>query len=218
MISFNVAGLLREPSGAIRDAHLRDRYVTLGSDVELAGPLDADLRLQRTNRGIIVRGSVRAPLRRTCARCTDAYVEDVRVEVEEEFLPSIDPVSGAPAAGTGGGGDRQPAHRRAPRDRAGLGASRRARAHRADASALPARLRWPVRRVRRPARDRRPCPRRRRDRPSAGRPGDAASGSQRLASFATPLRVRLYCGVPSHIGQGVPRGRSQAKGIQGAPG
>ena len=94
MISFNVAGLLREPSGTIRDARLRDRYVTLGQDVELAGPLDADLRLQRTNRGILVRGSVRAPLRRTCARCTDAYVEDVRVEVDEEFLPSIDPDTG----------------------------------------------------------------------------------------------------------------------------
>lgn len=102
MISFNVAGLLREPSGAIRDVRLRDRYVTLGPDVELAGPLDADLRLQRTNRGIIVRGSVRAPLRRTCARCTDAYVEDVRVEVEEEFLPSIDPDSGAPIPLTAG--------------------------------------------------------------------------------------------------------------------
>ena len=96
MISFNVAGLLREPPGAIRDARLRDRYVSLGPDVELAGPLDADLRLQRTNRGILVRGSVRAPLRRTCARCTDAYVEDVRVDVDEEFLPSIDPDTGAP--------------------------------------------------------------------------------------------------------------------------
>ena len=96
MISFNVAGLLREPPGAIRDVRLRDRYVTLGPDVELAGPLDADLRLQRTNRGILVRGRVSAPLRRTCARCTDAYVEDVRVDVDEEFLPSIDPDSGAP--------------------------------------------------------------------------------------------------------------------------
>jgi uncharacterized protein len=96
MTSFNVAGLLHEPSGTIRDARLRDRYVTLGQDVELAGPLDADLRLQRTNRGILVRGTVRAPLRRTCARCTDAYVEDVRVEVDEEFLPSIDPDTGAP--------------------------------------------------------------------------------------------------------------------------
>jgi uncharacterized protein len=96
VISFNVAGLLREPPGAVRDLHLRDRYVSLGGDVELAGPLDADLRLQRTNRGILVRGEVRAPLRRTCARCTDAYVEDVRVGVDEEFLPSIDPDSGAP--------------------------------------------------------------------------------------------------------------------------
>jgi uncharacterized protein len=96
VISFNVAGLLHEPPGAMRDVRLRDRYVTLGSDVELAGPLDADLRLQRTNRGIIVRGNARAPLRRTCARCTDAYVEDVRVDVDEEFLPSIDPDSGAP--------------------------------------------------------------------------------------------------------------------------
>ena len=96
MISYNVAGLLREPPGTIRDVRLRDRYVTLGTDVELAGPLDANLRLQRTNRGIIVRGSVRATLRRTCARCTDAYEEEVRVEVDEEFLPSIDPDTGAP--------------------------------------------------------------------------------------------------------------------------
>jgi len=96
MISFNVAGLLREPPGAMRDVRLRDRYVSLGTDVELAGPLDADLRLQHTNRGILVRGNVRAPLRRTCARCTDAYVDDVSVDVDEEFLPTIDPDTGAP--------------------------------------------------------------------------------------------------------------------------
>ena len=96
MTSFNVAGLLREPPGAVRDVRLRDHYVSLGPDVELAGPLDADLRLQRTNRGILVRGEVSAPLRRTCARCTDAYVEEVRVSVEEEFRPSIDPETGAP--------------------------------------------------------------------------------------------------------------------------
>jgi uncharacterized protein len=95
MISFNMAGLLREPPGTPRDARLRDRYVTLGPDVELAGPLDAELRFQRTNRGILVRGQATAPLRRTCARCTDAYVEEVRVSIDEEFLPSIDPESGA---------------------------------------------------------------------------------------------------------------------------
>ena len=96
MTAFNVAGLLHEPPGAIRDVRLRDHYVTLGPDLELAGPVDADLRLQRTNRGILVRGELRAPLRRACARCTDPYVEEVTVPIAEEFLPTVDPVTGAP--------------------------------------------------------------------------------------------------------------------------
>ena len=98
MTSYNVAGLLHEPPGATRDVRLRDHYVSLGPAVELAGPLDAELRLQRTNRGVLVRGELRAPLRRTCARCTDPYVEDVTVSVEEEFLPSVDLASGVPLA------------------------------------------------------------------------------------------------------------------------
>ena len=96
MTAFNLAGLLREPPGSTRDIRLRDHYVTLGPDVELAGPIDADLHVQRTNRGILVRGELAASLRRTCARCTDPYVEDVRVAVSEEFLPSVDPDTGAP--------------------------------------------------------------------------------------------------------------------------
>ena len=96
MTAFNVAGLLHEPPGATRDVRLRDHYVSLGPDVELAGPLDADLHFQRTNRGILARGELRAPLRRTCARCTDPFVEEVRVQVAEEFLPIVDPETGAP--------------------------------------------------------------------------------------------------------------------------
>jgi uncharacterized protein len=93
MTSFNVAGL--------------HHYVTLGPDVELAGPLDADLRVQRTNRGVLVRGEVRAPLRRTCSRCNDAYVEEVTVPVEEEFLPTLDPETGTPVATAEGDDEAQ---------------------------------------------------------------------------------------------------------------
>jgi uncharacterized protein len=96
MTSFSVAGLLHEPPGASRDVHLRDHYLTLGPDLEIAGPIDADLRFQRTNRGILVRGELHAPLRRTCARCLDPYVDEVTVPILEEFLPSLDPESGAP--------------------------------------------------------------------------------------------------------------------------
>ncbi len=96
MTSFNVAGLLAEPPGATRSIQLSDHHVALGPDVELAGPIDAELRLQRTNRGILLHGEARATLRRTCARCTDPYLEEVRVSLDEEFLPSVDPTTGLP--------------------------------------------------------------------------------------------------------------------------
>jgi uncharacterized protein len=34
-------------------------------------------------------------VRRTCARCLEAFVEPARIEVSEEYVPSIDPDSGA---------------------------------------------------------------------------------------------------------------------------
>jgi uncharacterized protein len=99
MTAFNVAGLLREPPGAVREYRLRDRYLSLAPDVELAGPLNGTLRLQRTNRGILVGGRVEAEVRRTCGRCLEAYVEPAAIAVSEEYLPSIDPDSGAALPG-----------------------------------------------------------------------------------------------------------------------
>lgn len=97
MTRINVAGLLAEPPGAERRVVLRDHYVAV-PDIELAGPLDADLRLARTNRGILVRGRVEAPLRRTCARCLEPFVDEVSVDLDEEFLPSVELETGRPLA------------------------------------------------------------------------------------------------------------------------
>jgi uncharacterized protein len=99
MTAFNVAGLLREPAGRVRDYRLRDRYLSLAPDVELAGPLNGTLRLQRTNRGILVRGHMEADVRRTCGRCLEPYVEAAAIDVSEEYLPSVDPATGAALPG-----------------------------------------------------------------------------------------------------------------------
>ncbi|MDQ3880197.1 MAG: DUF177 domain-containing protein [Chloroflexota bacterium] len=104
----NVAGLLREQPGVTRGYRLRDYYVNLAPEVELAGPISGHLRLQRTNRSVLVRGEVHAAVRRTCGRCTDAYVENARVRLDEEFLPTLDITTGAPVAVRG---DREEALR-----------------------------------------------------------------------------------------------------------
>jgi len=96
VIMFNVAAMLQEAPGATREVALRDRYLSIGADVELAGPVDGKVRLQRTNRGILLRGSVDAPVRRTCSRCLDPFVETVNLQLAEEFLPTVDPQRGVP--------------------------------------------------------------------------------------------------------------------------
>ncbi len=93
---FNVAGVLQEAPGATREVALRDRYLSVGADVELAGPVDGMVRLQRTNRGILLRGSFDAPVRRTCSRCLDSFIETVSLQLAEEFLPTVDPQRGVP--------------------------------------------------------------------------------------------------------------------------
>jgi uncharacterized protein len=93
---FNVAGLLREAPGAVREFALSDHYLSLGPDVELAGPISGLIRLQRTNRSILLRGRVDATLRRTCSRCLEPYEEPVSVSLAEEYLPSVDPERGTP--------------------------------------------------------------------------------------------------------------------------
>jgi uncharacterized protein len=89
-----VAGLLHEPAGTSRTVDLGplhwidpvapDRRHLLGS-----------LRLQRTNRGVLVTGRARTMARRTCIRCLDDFDEPVDVTLNEEFLPSVDLATGA---------------------------------------------------------------------------------------------------------------------------
>jgi uncharacterized protein len=90
----SVAGLLREPAGTVRTVELGPLNWT-----DPAAPggrhLLGSLRLQRTNRGILVSGRVRTLARRTCIRCLDEFDEPVALVIAEEFLPSVDPGTGA---------------------------------------------------------------------------------------------------------------------------
>jgi uncharacterized protein len=91
----NVAGLLHEPPGAVRTVDLG----ALEWPAEGSLPrrrVIGTLRLQRTNRGILAAGRARTLARRTCIRCLDEFDEPVEVDLNEEFLPTLDPTTGAP--------------------------------------------------------------------------------------------------------------------------
>lgn len=95
-LTVNVASLLAEPGGSVRDYVFDDLHLDLGDDLSLARPADARFRLTRTNRGLLVDGDVRATLAETCSRCLEPIEVEVHEDIDEEALPSVDLATGAP--------------------------------------------------------------------------------------------------------------------------
>jgi uncharacterized protein len=58
--------------------------------------LVGELRLTRTNRGLMVRGRLRTAIAQTCSRCLRDIEWPVEIQIDEEALPTIDVASGSP--------------------------------------------------------------------------------------------------------------------------
>jgi uncharacterized protein len=91
---FNVAGLLGEAPGSVRDIAFAGVTLDLGEDLVLAEPVSGGAHLARTNRGLVVTSHVSAVLADTCGRCLSPVRVPLAIDFDEEFLPSIDLVTG----------------------------------------------------------------------------------------------------------------------------
>jgi DUF177 domain-containing protein len=96
-LAWNVAGLLADDPGAERVYQVADVTIDL-DDLALAAPIDGRVRLLRTNRGILASASLRAALALQCSRCLREVVEPVSIDIQEEYLPSLDLATGRPLA------------------------------------------------------------------------------------------------------------------------
>jgi len=93
---FNVAGLIAEPMGTVREYEIPPTTIRLDDDTATAQPVEGRMRLTRTNRGLVVDARVRTALAGECARCLRPVVSPVKARVDEEVLPAIDLATGAP--------------------------------------------------------------------------------------------------------------------------
>lgn len=95
-LTFNVAGLLAEPAGTIREFEVSAPPLDLGWDLQENSPVAGSLKLTRTNRGLLVQARLKTSLAQSCSRCLREIDWPVEIELDEEALPSIDLVSGLP--------------------------------------------------------------------------------------------------------------------------
>lgn len=93
-LTFPVAGLLAEVPGTTRQWAVGPTVVDPGPGIELARPVEGDLDLARTNRGLLVRARIRTALAESCSRCLRPAETPLDLMIDEEALPSVDLSSG----------------------------------------------------------------------------------------------------------------------------
>lgn len=97
---WNVAGLLGDPIGSVRDYAIENVTIEPGDELRLARPIDGLVHLARTNRGLLVDAGFRTALAMECVRCLRDIEVPIEFEIQEEAVPSIDIHSGQPIAAT----------------------------------------------------------------------------------------------------------------------
>jgi uncharacterized protein len=59
-------------------------------------PVKGEVRLTRTDRGVLVNGVLHTEVEVPCSRCLIPFRLPLTLDIEEEFFPTIDVTSGAP--------------------------------------------------------------------------------------------------------------------------
>ena len=92
---FNVVQLLQARSGASCEHRVVAPSEALGVD-EVAGPVRGPVRLTRLETSILATGAFEAPVTQACARCLEPATSTVAFDLEEEYVPRLDPMTGLP--------------------------------------------------------------------------------------------------------------------------
>ncbi|GBD11495.1 hypothetical protein HRbin23_01162 [bacterium HR23] len=92
-MQFNVASLLKEPVGSVRNYTLDEEEVRL-EDLQVA-PFHGAVRFTRTEKGVWVHARVDTAVSCTCSRCLAVYSQRLEFTFDEEFFPTVDVQTGA---------------------------------------------------------------------------------------------------------------------------
>ncbi|HUS69359.1 MAG TPA: DUF177 domain-containing protein [Anaerolineae bacterium] len=94
-LRINVAQLLQSSTGAARRLELSDDIAGIDAELSVQSPLTGTVSLIRTADGILVTASLATTVQLECCRCLEPFSIPIRLEIEEEFHPTVDIQTGA---------------------------------------------------------------------------------------------------------------------------
>ena len=90
MLPINVAQQLKEPIGTVREYELDGAVEIKGKESRVTG----EVCLTRTDRGILVKARLDSEVEVTCSRCLREFNRSFELGFEEEYLQTVDLISG----------------------------------------------------------------------------------------------------------------------------
>lgn len=93
-MQINVSQLLREPIGSTREYQV-DEVASIAGNGK-GYPVRGEVRLLRIHHSLLVKCHLSTELELTCSRCLSRFRHPLTLEFEEEYLPTIDVISGVP--------------------------------------------------------------------------------------------------------------------------
>ena len=97
-VRFNVAQLLKSAAGASREYDLEEDITGIDKDIDVVKPLRGKVKFLRTGNGILVTGRLQIEVGLPCRRCLAPVAVPVVFDLEEQFRPSIDLITGQAVA------------------------------------------------------------------------------------------------------------------------
>jgi len=92
-MQINVAQQLRAPIGSVRDYEIKQVIDITGDGINSL--VQGKVRLMRTDRSILVKGALDTEVELTCSRCLSPFKCSLTMNIEEEYYPTTDVVTGA---------------------------------------------------------------------------------------------------------------------------
>ena len=93
-MKMNVAQLLKTPIGSIRSYKVNE-IVDIAGDGS-GNMVQGEIKLMRTDRGILAKGILHIEVEVTCSRCLSLFSCPLTLNFEEEYFPTVDIAGGVP--------------------------------------------------------------------------------------------------------------------------
>ncbi|MBA3533538.1 MAG: DUF177 domain-containing protein [Ardenticatenales bacterium] len=94
-MQFNVAQLLKEPTGGTRKYEIDETLDDLDPELVIQEPITGKIKFTKIPQGILMVGKLRTLLEMNCSRCLEPFDLPVTIKLEEQFRPLLDLQTGA---------------------------------------------------------------------------------------------------------------------------